>query len=290
MAEISRQLVIEPLYFLFILSTLAKCEDTPVPFNFSPPYETDQPLMIETLNPWLMADGGLILRAVTKDVQGIPSLNWLRPNPSKCYPKPTVSACPSDRYCRIPESPRKYVPDIKVPPSVFYRDSDDYDENSISRASRAVLSASSKKESNSLEYEEQKSQREKQQTDNKCLPYLSPGSYSYGNKSKDPSAIECICSHMEGEKRIDTLRKYHLHHCYHYSLWHVLSATMREGIAMSRPQCYANLEAIQRLDNLASHFVCQFEDIIRRYDCGQTFSSKSSCQQCKVPCIFILFM
>jgi hypothetical protein len=57
---------------------------------------------------------------------------------------------------------------------------------------------------------------------------------------------------------------------------------MREGIAISRSQCYAYLEAVERLDNLAAHFVCQFEDIIRRYDCGQTFSSKSSCQKCKV--------
>ena len=104
-----------------------------------------------------------------------------------------------------------------------------------------------------------------------CLPYLQRGSQS-----------ECICAHGDGAKRIDTLRKYYLQHCYHYNLWHVLSNTMKEGIARSRQQCYAYLDVITRLDQLAAGFICQFEDIIRRYDCAQSYSQKSTCQQCKV--------
>jgi hypothetical protein len=126
-----------------------------------------------------------------------------------------------------------------------------------------------------------------------CLPYLRPTNKSSStNRSKSsssgtsnssiPSPVECICGHVDGAKRIDALRKYHLHHCYHYKLWYVLSDTMLEGIARSRSQCYAYLAVVEQLDNLAAHFVCQYEDIIRRYDCAQTFSSKSSCQQCKV--------
>ena len=204
------------------------------------------PTTADSLNPWLAADGGLILRAVAGPGNSSP-LNWIRPNPGSCAPKPAIPPCPSDRYCRLPSNNNK----------------------------TAIISSESS--SSSLV----------------CLPYLQQsvvvvvGEEDEEEEEQNPSSAECICGHPDGAKRIDALRKYHLQHCYHYSLWHVLSDTMREGIAISRQQCYAYVEAVQQLDNLAAHFVCQFEDIIRRYDCGQTFSSKSSCHQCKV--FFSLF-
>ena len=205
------------------------------------------PTTADSLNPWLAADGGLILRAVAGPGNSSP-LNWIRPNPGSCAPKPAIPPCPSDRYCRLPSNNNNKT---------------------------AIISSESS--SSSLV----------------CLPYLQQQQSVVvvvgedDEEEQNPSSAECICGHPDGAKRIDALRKYHLQHCYHYSLWHVLSDTMREGIAISRQQCYAYVEAVQQLDNLAAHFVCQFEDIIRRYDCGQTFSSKSSCHQCKV--FFFLF-
>ncbi|KAI9553066.1 hypothetical protein GHT06_020957 [Daphnia sinensis] len=245
---------------------------------------SDRLPMTDSLNPWLAADGGLILRAAAGDTPNSSPLNWIRPNPGSCIPQPTIPACPSDRFCRLPETSSFPVslahPNTSSPNGVIgYRPLDSgrdgrpgkngvtrgevrrngADDDGLRNADAAVAKAS------------------------QCLPYLQPGRREQSDAHDDgPSSAECICDHADGAKRVDTLRKYHLHHCYHYSLWHVLSDTMREGIAMSRSQCYAYLETVERLDNLAAHFVCQFEDIIRRYDCGQTFSSKSSCQQCKV--------
>lgn len=229
-------------------------------------------LTAESLNPWLKADGGLILRVVT----GSSSLDWVRPNPGACQPRPTVPPCPSDRYC-----PTRSAAEISSasggfsnrPSSPFVFSPTGHRSPSSSSSDTMGVSVPSANTS-------------------QCLPYLHStgrskssgggGGGSVGGGGGGPSPAECICGHADGAKRIDALRKYHLHHCYHYNLWHVLSDTKREGITRSRSQCYANLEEVERLDSLAAHFVCQFEDILRRYDCAQTFSSKSSCQRCKV--------
>ena len=173
--------------------------------------------------------------------------NWMRSD-GICTPHPPVEACRSDR----------------CPSEGGSVDSGD---------GSAYLSAFLQRESSRLN---PVNTVERVKTNDKgnasqCLPYLQSGLQS-----------ECICSHGDGAKRIDTLRKYYLQHCYHYNLWHVLSNTMREGIARSRQQCYAYLDVITSLDQLAAGFICQFEDIIRRYDCAQSYSQKSSCHQCKV--------
>lgn len=235
-----------------------------------------QQLTAESLNPWLSADGGLILRAVSaaNNNQNSLSLNWIRSNAGACVPQPRTPPCPSDRYCRLPENASGNLAGRET--SAFF-----------DRSIRPVTTLSAMNEG-TIAPETAVANA------SQCLPYLRPMSKisSSTNKSKSsssgssnssiPSPAECICGHLDGAKRIDALRKYHLHHCYHYKLWYVLSDTMLEGIARSRSQCYTYLAVVEQLDNLAAHFVCQFEDIIRRYDCAQTFSSKSSCQQCKV--------
>ena len=176
--------------------------------------------------------------------------NWMR-SKGICSPHPPVEACRNDR----------------CPSEGGGMDSGD---------GSAYLSAFLQRESSRFN---PVNSVERIKTNNKgnasqCLPYLQSGSQS-----------ECICAHGDGAKRIDTLRKYYLQHCYDYNLWHVLSNTMREGIARSRQQCYAYLDVITSLDQLAAGFICQFEDIIRRYDCAQSYSQKSSCHQCKVSLI-----
>ena len=247
-----------------------------------------QQLTAESLNPWLSADGGLILRAISaaNNNQNSLSLNWIRSNAGACVPQPTTLACPSDRYCRLPEIASGNLAGSRETSAFFDR--------SFRPTTTTATSAMNEGEQDAA------SQTIAPETAvanaSQCLPYLRPtnksSSSSSTNRSKSsssgssnssiPSPVECICGHVDGAKRIDALRKYHLHHCYHYKLWYVLSDTMLEGIARSRSQCYAYLAVVEQLDNLAAHFVCQFEDIIRRYDCAQTFSSKSSCQQCKV--------
>lgn len=279
----------------------------------------------DSLNPWLVADGGLILRAVTGGHSAANSspLNWIRPNPGSCTPQPAIPACPSDRYCRLPETSASLAVNGRPFASQSAEPSGSSSRSSGSAGSTATAaggsrSRSSAGSSNAVVPENEGGTRRlngrasvgqsggglkdasSEAKSSQCLPYLQSTSSNgerngSGGSGGSPSSAECICGHVDGAKRIDTLRKYHLHHCYHYSLWHVLSDTMREGIVMSRPQCYAYIDAIERLDNLAAHFVCQFEDIIQRYDCGQTFSSKSSCHQCKVSfnnhfILFHLFM
>ena len=260
-----------------------------------------QPLTADSLNPWLSADGGLILRAVSpgnnnnNNINPL-SLNWVRSNTGSCVPQPTTPACPSDRYCRLPEIANGNLAAGSRSSFAFF------DRNIRPLTTTTSSSSSSKSE------DEQRGDVVRQMiipsdstavaNASQCLPYLRPTNKIRNNKNSSngasnnnssiPSPAECICGHTDGAKRIDALRKYHLHHCYHYKLWYILSDTMLEGIARSRSQCYAYLEIVEQLDNLAAHFVCQFEDIIRRYDCAQTFSSKSSCHQCKVSTIFIL--
>ena len=307
---------------LSIFSSFAVSSSTPssaFQSSSSPAIASDRLSMTDSLNPWLAADGGLILRAANGNTPNSSPLNWIRPNPGSCTPHPTIPACPSDRYCRLPETTGNFAVDGRPFPFTFNHRSSSMSTNSLnnsgsSNASNRVGSDQDyvqndqplfdtaksnngrREDSGEREDKERWSGRGVMADDgglrnadaavakvSQCLPYLKPSRSQHSDGRNDgPSSAECICGHADGAKRVDTLRKYHLHHCYHYSLWHVLSDTMREGIAMSRSQCYAYLEAVERLDNLAAHFVCQFEDIIRRYDCGQTFSSKSSCQQCKV--------
>ncbi len=232
---------------------------------------------LESLNPWLSADGGLILRAVT----GQSNLNWVRPNPGSCKPKPPVPACSSNRYCPTSAD--------FVNRATVFRGNSASSSNSNRPYSPFPTSGASGHQSPRASIDEDGDDlisivsSASETNSSQCLPYLHSSSNSNaGDGVGGPSPAECICDHADGAKRIDALRRYHLYHCYHYNLWHVLSDTMREGITRSRSQCYAYLEAVERLDNLAAHFVCQFEDILRRYDCAQTFSGKSSCQRCKV--------
>uniref|UniRef100_A0A0P6CLY5 Transmembrane protein FAM155B n=1 Tax=Daphnia magna TaxID=35525 RepID=A0A0P6CLY5_9CRUS len=256
---------------------------------------SDRLPMTDSLNPWLAADGGLILRAAAGDTPNSSPLNWIRPNPGSCVPQPTIPACPSDRFCRLPETnsfPVSFA--HPMPPNnnnsskngvVGYRPSDSASGRDGRQEKNSGTRGEVRRNENGVPADDDglRNADAAVAKASQCLPYLQPGRREQSDADDDgPSSAECICGHADGAKRVDTLRKYHLHHCYHYSLWHVLSDTMREGIAISRSQCYAYLEAVERLDNLAAHFVCQFEDIIRRYDCGQTFSSKSSCHQCKV--------
>ncbi|EFX66790.1 hypothetical protein DAPPUDRAFT_262581 [Daphnia pulex] len=302
-------------------SSFAVSSSTPGPAFQSVPESPSSALagdrlpMTDSLNPWLAADGGLILRAATGNTPNSSPLNWIRPNPGSCTPQPTIPACPSDRYCRLPETVGSFAVNGRPFPVTFGHRSSSLPTNSLNNSggssggskddvqngppSRDPAKGNNARREGGEEEVERWSGRGVTADDggsrnadaavakvSQCLPYLKPSSRSQetsdGDRDEGPSSAECICGHADGAKRVDTLRKYHLHHCYHYSLWHVLSDTMREGIAISRSQCYAYLEAVERLDNLAAHFVCQFEDIIRRYDCGQTFSSKSSCQKCKI--------
>ena len=256
---------------------------------------------LDSLNPWLAADGGLILRGVTGQTasgHGSAPLNWIRPNPGSCIPEPTIPACPTDSSCRLPETSAQHQ-SLANRGALSGRNPVTYNQSSSIPAKAAGRTAALTERLAGRTMDGWASDDVDTWSDplpgdgakaSQCLPYLKPSwsskrSGSGGSSRRpgeEPSSAECICGHADGAKRIDTLRKYHLHHCYHYSLWHVLSDTMREGIAMSKLQCLNYMEVIEQLDNLAAHFVCQFEDIIQRYDCGQSFSSKSSCQRCKV--------
>ena len=203
---------------------------------------------VETLNPWLSADGGLILRTVNNS-----SFQWLRRSGSTCSTQPPLPPCPSNR---CPDTAVHH----SVPAAATSAAAGGGGHRGSSNESSSIYSSSGG--SSGLADAVNASQ---------CLPYL-----------HSSHAAECICAHGSGTKRIDTVRKYYLRHCYHYNLWHVLSSTMREGIVRSQQQCYDYMDLIDKWDNLAAQFICQFEDIIRRYDCAQSFSIKSSCQKCKV--------
>ncbi|KAK2728055.1 hypothetical protein QYM36_008510, partial [Artemia franciscana] len=104
---------------------------------------------------------------------------------------------------------------------------------------------------------------------NDCVSFL------YGSHK------DCICHASKGTQRIAALRKYKLFHCYNYNLWDVLDNKAKKGILEDSDLCLRYLSAIEALDATAGALVCEFEELMVRYDCSQTFSTMSNCDQCK---------
>ena len=214
-----------------------------LPSSFS---SSSQP-PVDSLNSWLRIDGGSILRAAVRR--------------SRCDPQPPIAACPP---LLLPAHHAKQVANAsttpprpnQVQPNRVQQTTTTKATTTKTTAAAAVVVHVAKVGHSNVNASQ-------------CLPYL------------HTSQKECICA-QPGDKRMDTVRKFHLQHCYHYNLWHVLNDSMREGIARSEQQCNAYLDLVGKWDNLAAQFICQFEDIIRRYDCAQSFSVKSSCNKCKV--------
>jgi len=46
--------------------------------------------------------------------------------------------------------------------------------------------------------------------------------------------------------------------------------------------CLTALEKLLRVDNMASKLYCKFEEIMRRFDCRQTYSVVHTCDHCRV--------
>ena len=106
------------------------------------------------------------------------------------------------------------------------------------------------------------------QNTNQCLDYL--------NESHKTT----VC--RRGVRRREALARLRLRHCCEHSVLTAMSAEVREKVFADRDACENYLNALLELDALARSIACKFSEVLRRYDCDQTYSVNFHCKHCKV--------
>jgi hypothetical protein len=63
-----------------------------------------------------------------------------------------------------------------------------------------------------------------------------------------------------------------------------LDAKARETLVdeKNRHTCEVYIDALLELDALAESITCKFSEVLKRYDCNQTYSVNFHCAHCKV--------
>ncbi|XP_071442485.1 NALCN channel auxiliary factor 2 [Hetaerina americana] len=100
------------------------------------------------------------------------------------------------------------------------------------------------------------------QTTTQCLYYL-----------EEMAQGEAACA--EGEGRLKAL---HLKHCCESSVWSALPPEARGG---GTEICTASVRSILEADDLSRRITCEFDNVLDRYDCGQVYSVRFGCDNCK---------
>jgi len=81
--------------------------------------------------------------------------------------------------------------------------------------------------------------------------------------------------------RMDILSQTHTNFC-GLPLSTILSEEDKFKVSCARENCTHVLSALQALDQELSEMFCQFEDVLERIDCNDTFSTLGNCHTCKV--------
>jgi hypothetical protein len=111
------------------------------------------------------------------------------------------------------------------------------------------------------------------QNTNQCLDYL--------NESHKKSV--CGSSLPTSEKE-SALKKLRFQHCCEHTVLASLDAKARDMLVFgkNRTTCEDYIDALLKLDALAESITCKFSEVLKRYDCSQTYSVNFHCADCKV--------
>ncbi|KAL0281614.1 UNVERIFIED_CONTAM: hypothetical protein PYX00_002548 [Menopon gallinae] len=110
-------------------------------------------------------------------------------------------------------------------------------------------------------------------SDSQCLAYL------------DETRRNAICNFSSGsgsEWLKNFLGQIRLRHCCEYKIIESLSGTLLERVLGGKEECYQIIDSLVDVDNLAARVSCEFTEVLSRFDCGQPYSVRFSCEDCKV--------
>lgn len=118
----------------------------------------------------------------------------------------------------------------------------------------------------------------KSDTENpQCLVYL------------DENQTESICSFKFRTKDVtwnpwltSFIQEIRLHHCCEHKLIESLSEALLDKVYKGGEECTQILNSLIDVDNLAARVSCEFNEVLSRFDCGQPYSVRFSCDDCKV--------
>lgn len=124
-----------------------------------------------------------------------------------------------------------------------------------------------------------------------CSDMWSPGPFCPPCPPSNNSTTQCLLNYLkeshkeevcsEGVKPEDRrrrLRALRVRHCCEHAVDSALPAEALDDAAT----CTRMLDALLAVDALAARISCEFAEVLYRYDCGQKYSIKHQCDDCKV--------
>ena len=111
------------------------------------------------------------------------------------------------------------------------------------------------------------------QNTNQCLDYL----------NESHKKLVCGSSLLTSERE-SALNKLRFQHCCEHTVLASLHAEARKKLVFgqNRTTCEEHINALLELDALAESITCKFSEVLKRYDCNQTYSVNFHCADCKV--------
>lgn len=117
--------------------------------------------------------------------------------------------------------------------------------------------------------------------DKQCL--LPDWEFRYLDRAEDRRRF---CD-MKSWKRRQELAVIRLRHCPYYTLYTVLSNRSAHLVVNgTRSQCVSVLEELSLLDGKVHTIACEFDHVLKRYDCHRQYSAQWSCKHCQVTLFF----
>lgn len=106
----------------------------------------------------------------------------------------------------------------------------------------------------------------------------------------DENQTESICSFKlrNKDKWIDDkwltslMQEIRLRHCCEHKLTESLSDALLDKVYKGGEECRHVLNSLMDVDNLAARVSCEFNEVLSRFDCGQPYSVRFTCENCKV--------
>ena len=112
---------------------------------------------------------------------------------------------------------------------------------------------------------------------NKCLFYL------------EESGAKRLCNRgLSSEELYDELKALRFRHCCELSVVNALEPRLLHDLLTNnnnkngQQKCLEALTNLLKVDALAAKLQCEFEEVLSRYDCAQTYSVIHNCTHCKV--------
>ncbi|XP_020289610.1 uncharacterized protein LOC109857571 [Pseudomyrmex gracilis] len=129
-----------------------------------------------------------------------------------------------------------------------------------------------KLDENIADFTSSKTSGNKEKKQRKCLSYL------------DESYKKKICRDDDTrEKRYNSTSKLRLRHCCHHSVVSALAPGKDgplEDVLKGGLKCEAVLDKLMAVDDMTARIICEFEEVIGRFDCRQTYSVVHNCSHC----------